>query len=302
MASLVVNYSKYCRICRKKARAMVDIFYTRENGISLAEKISQCTQLAIKLGDDRPANICKTCTNNLNNAYDFWELAKKSDLEFQHIVLLQPTNINESNDDETLHKNEQPFEIIDCQRDAYFHEEIELKSEMGDTSFDVYMTEQQKLESSECTEFQIKDYTEEPQQKETIEVSEKRQKLPKQSKSSKSKTKVSAIKYPQTHAMEPNASKLMESNASETTSIDGLADRKTDVAYERDLRHDTFKTKISVKKHKSSYSNSDVFHATMHAEFIRVSVLISSNPETKVSDLPSKSEKSVDAFSKSQTR
>lgn len=181
MNSLVLEYSKCCRICRKMPRAMVSIFDTRKKGILLAEMISHCTQLTIEPSDDRPANICKICTKNLYTAYDFCNLAKKSEQEFQHIVQLQPVDTDVRNGLQTLMvKSQKSFEMIGDHLDAKTHKQTSLKHEtdsssMEDTFADVDMLEHDS-ESNELPESQENSDAEQRQHRETTQTNKEKDK------------------------------------------------------------------------------------------------------------------------------
>lgn len=93
-------FQNMCRVCGKSSSQTINLFGIRKKGLILAEMLAICTQTNIQRTDLRPSNICSSCLSNLEIAFDFYNLVKSSEDQFQrivsnstHIPEVQPNNI-----------------------------------------------------------------------------------------------------------------------------------------------------------------------------------------------------------------
>ncbi|XP_052844855.1 zinc finger protein interacting with ribonucleoprotein K-like [Drosophila gunungcola] len=79
--------STICRVCLMNNETMVNIFDAKhESGISIANVISKCTGYKVELEDRLPKNICESCLQDAQNAFDIIDTYERSHQIFSFFI------------------------------------------------------------------------------------------------------------------------------------------------------------------------------------------------------------------------
>ncbi|XP_055321082.1 zinc finger protein OZF-like [Sitodiplosis mosellana] len=90
------KFKDICRVCAKKSTKTISLFGIRKKGLILAEMLAICTHIRVdKQTDCRPSNICSPCLSNLEIAFDFYNLVKSSENNFQKMLATHSVNDEE---------------------------------------------------------------------------------------------------------------------------------------------------------------------------------------------------------------
>lgn len=81
-----IRVNELCRICTTNGHNMRDLFEAKDHGKTIADRIFSCTQILIQEKTDRPSRICGECTDQLETAYKFYNLVRKSEETYQNLL------------------------------------------------------------------------------------------------------------------------------------------------------------------------------------------------------------------------